>query len=162
MSITSPSVKAQTRNFIRPNKHSSVFTNSEIYTLGYARWAVEDVKKQLQTLEATLVDVRHSPHTSKPGFSRDDLSARFGDRYLHVPAFGNVNYKDGPIEIARPEQGIEKMQGLERSPILMCGCQSPRTCHRSVIAELLADRTGASITHLRSPSERAEPTLFGD
>lgn len=130
------------------------------YTLGYAQWTLDEVAAQLDALGAVLVDVRHSPHTTKPGFAKPDLDSRFGDRYVHLPAFGNVNYQDGPIELAKPERGIDKIQALERPPVLMCGCRYPGPCHRSTVAALLTDRLGGTVEHLRTPSERAQPGLF--
>lgn len=135
---------------------------STIYTLGYAQWSIEKVEDEIGTLDAVLVDVRHSPHTTKPGFAKSDLEARFGDRYVHLPGFGNINYKDGPIELADPEQGLRAVRKLERAPVLLCGCQHPEPCHRSTVAQLVADQLGGSVNHLRAPSERAQPDLFDD
>jgi len=133
-----------------------------IYTLGYAQWSIEEVDEQIRTLGAILVDVRHSPHTTKPGFANPDLETRFDNRYVHLPAFGNVNYKDGPIELANPEKGVRAVRKLDRAPVLLCGCRDPEPCHRSTVAELVADRVGGSVNHLRAPSERAQPGLFND
>jgi uncharacterized protein (DUF488 family) len=134
--------------------------SSEIYTLGYAAWTVEEVVEQAQTLDAILVDVRRAPYTTKPGFKKEELRSRFGDRYVHIPGFGNVNYEGGPIELAQPEEGLDAIRALSRPPILMCGCTSPTQCHRSTVATLLAEQMDADVTHLRSPSERAQPDLF--
>jgi len=135
---------------------------SPIYTLGYAQWTADEVDDQLQLLGAVLVDVRRSPQTTKPGFTKDELDARFGSRYVHVPAFGNVNYKEGPIELAQPKLGMATVQSLSRPPVLMCGCQAPAQCHRSTVATRLAEEWAVSVTHLRAPSERAQPGLFSD
>ena len=137
-------------------------SRSKIYTLGYAQWSIDEVTTQIDALDAVLVDVRHSPHTTKPGFAKSDLEARFGDRYVHLPAFGNVNYQGGPIELADPEQGIQAIRELERPPVLMCGCRYPEHCHRSTVATLLANRLGGTVEHLRAPSERAQPGLFDE
>jgi uncharacterized protein (DUF488 family) len=131
-----------------------------IYTLGYAQWTIDEVVEQTSALDAVLVDVRYSPHTTKPGFAKADLAARFNDRYVHLPAFGNVNYQDGPIELADPERGLQALRKLERPPVLMCGCRAPERCHRSTVATLLSDRLGGTVEHLRAPNERAQPGLF--
>lgn len=133
-----------------------------IYTLGYAQWEIAEVEAQVNALDAVLVDVRRSPNTTKPGFSRSDLQKRLDDRYVHIPAFGNVNYKEGPIEIAAPDQGLQNIQALDRPPILMCGCRHPDRCHRSVVAQRIADELGGTVKHLRSRGERAQPGLFDD
>ena len=133
-----------------------------IYTLGYAQWDIGEVEAQVNDLDAVLVDVRRSPNTTKPGFAKPDLQARFDDRYVHLPAFGNVNYRGGPIELAAPDQGLQEIQALDWPPILMCGCQHPERCHRSVVAHRIADDLGGTVKHLRSPGERAQPGLFDE
>lgn len=135
---------------------------SMIYTLGYAQWTTDEVAAHVNTLDAVLVDVRQSPHTTKPGFAKPELDARFSDRYGHLTAFGNANYQGGPIELADPVRGIKAIQALERPPMLMCGCRHPEQCHRSAVASLLADRLDATVKHLRAPIERAQPGLFDD
>lgn len=133
-----------------------------IYTLGYARWSIDDVESVVDTLEAVLVDVRRSPRTTKPGFDKPALEARFGNRYVHVPALGNDNYKGGPIQIVDPERGRNEVRQLNHPPILMCGCASPQQCHRSTVATLLADQLGGTVKHLHPPTERVQLDLFGD
>jgi uncharacterized protein (DUF488 family) len=133
---------------------------STVYTLGYAQWPIDEVATKIDALGAALVDVRHSAHTTKPGFAKSDLEARLGDRYVHLPAFGNVNYQDGPIDLADPERGVQTIRELERPPVLMCGCRHPERCHRSTVAALVADRLGGTVEHLRAPDERTQPGLF--
>lgn len=133
-----------------------------IYTLGYAQWTVDQVDARLDELNGILVDVRHSPHTTKPGFAKADLETRFGARYVHLPSFGNTNYKEGPIELANPEHGLKALREVDPPPVLMCGCQHPESCHRSAVAQLVAARFEGTVKHLRSPRERAQPGLFGD
>lgn len=135
---------------------------SSIYTLGYAQWAIDEVETVVNTLDAGLVDIRHSPYTSKPGFTKAELRDRFPDRYLHLEAFGNVNYDGGPVELEDPEQGLEVISDLDLVPILMCGCKSENQCHRSTVASLIADRWTISVYHLRAPSERAQTSLFDE
>jgi len=113
----------------------------------------------MDALGAILIDVRQSPHTTNLGFGKTDLESRLGDWYVHLPAFGNVNYKEGPVELADPEKGLRAVREMERTPVLMCGCRHPEQCHRSTVAQLLADRFGGSIEHLRAPDERAQPGL---
>lgn len=133
-----------------------------IYTLGYGNWTIDEVDDLLRDGTAVLLDVRHAPYTTKPGFSKEELAERFGERYRHVPAFGNVAYREERIELANPERGLQIVRAVEPPPILMCGCSNPRSCHRSVVATLLADHLGGTIEHLRPPTDRSEPTLFDD
>lgn len=136
--------------------------NTQVYTLGYARWTIEQVATTLQDLDGVLVDIRHAPYTSKPGFTKSELDARFRDRYRHLEAFGNVNYKDGPIKLANPERGLKVIRELHRVPILMCGCRSATECHRSTVAARIADQWPVSIHHLQAPNEGSQKHLFDD
>jgi uncharacterized protein (DUF488 family) len=67
---------------------------SVVYPLGYAQWSVA-AARECRDHEAILVDVRRVPQTTKPGFSKAALTRRFGDAYVHVPAFGNDNDQSG-------------------------------------------------------------------
>lgn len=136
--------------------------STSIYTLGYAQWSIDEVCDQLDRLDAVLVDVRYRPYTTKPGFAKADLKGRFGDRYVHLPAFGNINYQEGPIELVNPEEGLETARELERPPLFLCGCRSPAECHRSTVARFVSDRLGRPIEHLQAPSERDQHSLFDD
>jgi hypothetical protein len=91
------------------------------------------------------VDVRLSPFSPNPTWRKPALERALGDRYVHLPAFGNRNYKvGGTIELADPEAGTEAVRRLlTRGPVaLMCACASSRTCHRRLVAELICERLG--------------------
>ena len=133
-----------------------------LYTLGYARWSIDEMQSCVEALDATLVDVRYRPHTSKPGFDRTGLRSRFGPQYQHLPAFGNVNYQGGPVELADPGAGLQAVQHLSAPLILLCGCKAPSVCHRSDVAERIVHHYGGTIEHLQSPAGRAQPDLFDD
>lgn len=132
-----------------------------IYTLGYAQWSADDVEACLEELDATLLDVRYVPRTTKPGFTREELHERIGARYKHLPAFGNVNYQGGDVKLSDPELGLQQLRALDGPFVLMCGCKHPDQCHRSVVADFIAERERASIQHLQAPVERSQPDLFG-
>ena len=130
-----------------------VITGS-IFTLGYSGWKLGDLKQQVEDLDAILVDCRHSPTSRHPQWSRKQMSAFFGERYLHVPGFGNLNYKNGgPVLLADYEAGkaivVEHLtQG--HSLILMCVCDNVATCHRLTVADRLEEDLGpeAQAVHL--------------
>lgn len=111
---------------------------------------------------------RGDPRGRAPGPADDEarlfeggLTRRFGDAYVHVPAFGNDNDQSGgPVALAAPEQGVERVRALSAPPMLMCGCRSPSQCHRRTGAALLADRLDRPVTHLCPPAERAQGDLF--
>jgi uncharacterized protein (DUF488 family) len=136
-------------------------SSPSLYTLGYAQWSIEEVDRQIDELDALLVDVRHSPYTSKPGFSKPELASRFGTDYLHAPEFGNINYdKEEPMSLADPADGLRLLRARDGPFVLLCGCRDPERCHRSRVAVLIQDELGGSITNLRAPSERAQHSLF--
>jgi len=137
-----------------------------IQTLGYAQWTLAEVAAHVQDADALLVDVRRQPYSSKPGFRKPDLQDELGDRYLHVPAFGNENFQDpdAPIEIQNIWRGIHRVRDLDlpETIVLLCGCADPQSCHRTVVAETLADVFKADIRHLSPPDNPRQGALFDD
>ena len=82
-----------------------------LYTLGYA---APDAEQQLMTLMADpstlLVDIRYSPRSRwQPQWNTKTLQAAWGDRYRHMKALGNVNYRfpDAPIQLLDAGAGIQ-------------------------------------------------------
>lgn len=144
----------------------------KIYTMGYCGWRVEDVAALLEKLDAVLVDVRMMPRSRwKREFNCSALQKRLGDRYAWIRAWGNRNYKGGPIEIVDFVGGVDEvvaMRGPGRRPVvLLCGCKDVNTCHRKVLAEKLAERWDAEVEHLSPPlsasalpKARPTPKLF--
>lgn len=132
-----------------------------LYTLGYARWSPAAVQSEIDRLGATLVDVRMAPTSRRPEWRRDALHALLGRRYVHMPALGNVNFRDGgPIRLHHPEQAVGPIARLlERGPVvLLCGCDDWQTCHRSVAADYLAQQIdGVQVRHLEPPAPVAAP-----
>jgi hypothetical protein len=128
-----------------------------IYTLGYSGWKIEDVGAVLDRLDAILVDVRMVPRSRwAPAWNASALAARFGDRYLWLREFGNVNYKGTfeQIEIADFPTGISVLSNRTGQPfegakniILLCGCRDVNVCHRKVLAERLAESWKAEVIH---------------
>jgi uncharacterized protein (DUF488 family) len=125
-----------------------------IYTLGYAGWTLEEVAAVVAETGALLVDVRLKPWSRKPGFSTGALRKRLGDAYLSVPAFGNLNYRGGPVRLRDPAAGLAVLRPLlqERPAVLMCGCAAPEACHRRDVAVLLQEALGATVVHLAPPA----------
>lgn len=130
-----------------------------IYTYGYTGRKPEELKRYVRELGALLVDVRYSPASRVPQWTRNGLIMLVGrDNYRHERGLGNVNYKlGGPIELADPEPSVEALAGiLMFAPvILLCACARLDTCHRAMVADLLARRTGSEIVHLPVREEAA-------
>ncbi len=77
-----------------------------LYTLGYAGWQLADLFEAVRRRNAVLADIRFSPASRHPQWSRKQLRALLGDRYRHVQELGNVNYKTGgEIVLADYEEG---------------------------------------------------------
>lgn len=136
-----------------------------LYTLGYANWSAAQVAGEVRQRDGLVVDVRLVPFTEKPGFSKGDLSAQLGQRYVHLEELGNASYQEDAIEIRDLDVGLHMLETLaeERAPesfLLMCGCKDWRTCHRRVVAEAAAKRLGTAIQHLEPPHLRAQTELF--
>jgi len=122
-----------------------------------------------------LVDVRELPLSRKRGFSKNALRASLsecGIGYMHLRALGDP--KDGrsaarmrdyaafqeiyAAHLRRSdakEALVELRQLIKRQPsCLLCFEADPATCHRSIVASLIAKIEGMAVVHLmidRSP-----------
>jgi uncharacterized protein (DUF488 family) len=115
----------------------------KVFTFGYQGKRASDLLARLVELDAVLCDVRLSPRSRwAPEWNRNQLVAQMGDRYLHLPELGNVNYKGGPVEIVDLDAGLRTVLDLAqtRSVVLMCVCSKLSGCHRATIAQALAER----------------------
>jgi uncharacterized protein (DUF488 family) len=121
----------------------------QLHTLGYA---APDAEQQLATLMADpsilLVDIRYNPRSRwRPQWNKKALQAAWGDRYRHVQALGNVNYRlpDAPIQLLDADAGIqwagETLQA-GYSLILLCACRDYERCHRKTVKELIEAALG--------------------
>lgn len=113
-----------------------------IYLLGYSGRTVEDIQRVVGN--GLLLDIRLSPQSRRPGFSRKSLEEHFGESYMWLYEFGNENYTTGNGDIALydPEVGLEIVRGLcaldnVQNIFLMCVCKNEATCHRRQVGELL-------------------------
>lgn len=109
----------------------------QVYTIGYTGRKPADIEKVVKDLDAILLDIRFSPYSRVSHWMGYSLRAKFGDRYHHVKALGNANYKGGSVEIVDYAAGRDTIESLDKPVILMCACGDPATCHRTVVAEML-------------------------
>jgi uncharacterized protein (DUF488 family) len=137
-----------------------------IYTLGYGKvLRARVVYRVVSDQNLLLVDVRLSPRSRLGDWQGGFLVGLFGPRYIHVPEFGNINYKgDGPIKIKDLAAGYARVQAhlVDGRPgvVLLCGCGNVQTCHRKVVAEYLATQTGLPVQHLTPADiERLQPKM---
>lgn len=145
-----------------------------IYTLGYEGLSLEDYILILKEHDIDLlIDVRENPSSKKVGFSEHQIRHRFQKELLRVPPIEYVGMK----ELGTPKKLRDKYQndfdGLAKSfkrlyeerkpylemllartrgktPCLMCYEANPKKCHRSIVADELAEIHGdAEVIHLK-------------
>ena len=129
-----------------------------IYTFGYTGSTPRALVAHLEETGALLVDIRMSPYSRVPAWGGRSLRERVGPtRYMGLPAFGNVNYKGGPIVLCRPDMGLTALRPVlaTRAVILLCACADYRMCHRLTAALYLQAELGGPIVHL--PGKSQEP-----
>jgi uncharacterized protein (DUF488 family) len=120
----------------------------KIYTLGYSGRTPAALKAIIDNLDAMLFDIRFSPRSRDPRWARKNIEALLGpDRYRHVKALGNVNYKGGPIEFVDFAAGLELIKQSPRPVVLLCVCKDPAICHRTVAATRLRE-LGFTVTEV--------------
>ena len=134
---------------------------SRIYTAGYLGKSPEQLLSFLEAHDAVLYDIRYSPFSRDPHWTKSAMIVRFGARYQHVNAFGNVNYKNGgPVELVDPLSGLSIVESETRSIVLLCACRHAAQCHRSTVATLLREH-GYHVEE-REPPERHEAQRWND
>jgi Active DUF488-N3 subclade len=127
-------------------------TIGTLYSLGYAAPSAACTLETLQALPGTLlVDVCMRPGSHRyPAWRAQALEGRYGERSVHVPAFGNVHYRTPgqPIQLADPEAGVRWAIPLlhqGRNLVLLCVCKDDEQCHRKVVFDLLTLRLADSL-----------------
>ncbi len=121
-----------------------------LYTFGYTGRSPDELRALAAQLDALVADIRFSPRSRVPHWSGGRLASLLGDRYRHLPALGNRNYKGGPVELVDLEVGVAQVaELLARQPvILLCACADVQRCHRRLAAEAIVARHGVPLTHL--------------
>lgn len=124
-----------------------------LFTAGYTGLKPEELAKAIEHYDAVLVDVRISPYSRNPMWSGINLSRRFVERYVHIRALGNVNYRNPElgIKLVDPDDGCFRLVQLlkQRSVILLCACPDYHTCHRSTAAAEMESRYNVDVTHVQ-------------
>jgi len=146
-----------------------------LYTIGYEKALLKDVVSTLAAARVTiLIDVRDRPISRRPGFSKRRLASAIeeaGMRYLHLQALGTP--PEGRLagrrrewdrfwgivgeKLARPEAELalqEAAEIAEAAPsCLLCYEADWQICHRRRVAEILAQRHGFAVSHLKVGGE---------
>jgi uncharacterized protein (DUF488 family) len=144
---------------------------SKIFTIGYEKAKPDAVMAELKRAKVKLlVDTRAVAASRKPGFSKRQLAAGLDEQgigYLHLqklgtPDEGRQAARDGKLDTLwriyakhlKTPGAIEAMDELvsivkSGQPVcLLCYERDKDCCHRSRIAEIVHERTGAQIVDL--------------
>jgi uncharacterized protein (DUF488 family) len=143
----------------------------KIFTIGYEQSRPDAVLAALKDAKVQiLVDTRAVAASRRPGFSKRALSAALdeaGITYLHLqklgtPADGRAAARAGRMDVLwriydkhlKTPDAIEDMDALlalvgsGKRVCLLCFEREPSHCHRSRIAGIVHERTGATVTDL--------------
>jgi uncharacterized protein (DUF488 family) len=144
---------------------------STLFTIGYQMRSLDEFVALLREHHvAVLIDVRDTPWSHKPGFSKRPLEARLraaGIEYVHAGFAGNpksIRATAGPPwrileqyarHLDRNPQILEQLTALigdferhDRRACLACYERDPGECHRGVLAGRWAAAGGGQVTHI--------------
>lgn len=128
----------------------------QVYGIGYYGREPTQLRDMAIALDAIVFDIRLSPRSRDPRWGKANLSAVLLDRYRHVKALGNVNYKGGAIKLRDFQAGVEAILMSPKCVILMCVCKHSKHCHRSVIGQQLI-RSGFAYSELGGAEAQFNP-----
>ena len=72
----------------------------KIYTIGYSGRTIEELKAITDSHNGGILDIRYSPRSRRPEWSKKRLTALYGNLYLHLWEWGNELYNQGEIQLA--------------------------------------------------------------
>jgi uncharacterized protein (DUF488 family) len=147
---------------------------SKLFTIGYEKSKPDALMAELKRAKVRLlVDTRAVAASRKPGFSKRQLAATLdenGIAYLHLqklgtPDEGRQAARAGKLDTLwriyakhlKTPEAIEAMDELisivksGQSVCLLCYERDKDCCHRTRIAEVVHERTGASVIDLAPP-----------
>ena len=141
-----------------------------LYTIGYEGVTVDALMRRLVDAGVkTLIDVRAVPLSRKPGFSKNRLAAHLAEhgiayaglKGLGTPAAGRDAARKGRVgemraifsrymETEPAQADLEKaLQIAGAAPAcLLCFEHQANCCHRLVVAEIMAEKSGMEIRNL--------------
>jgi uncharacterized protein (DUF488 family) len=142
----------------------------DLLTIGYEGCTINGVLQTLRDAETKLlIDVRALPQSRKPGFSKRQLAAALdeaGIAYVHLQGLGTPKPGRDAVRAGHPERmkpifhehmtsdraqadlAQAKLLARERRSCLLCFEKDHRTCHRSLVAEMITQETGQAVVHL--------------
>lgn len=138
-----------------------------LVSIGYeGRTASELIQLVADLRVQTLVDVRLTPLSRKPGLSKTrlgDALTQVGIGYVHLPALGNPKDNREPFHNGATETGcirfsallakptavaaMDQLEALARDGLtaVLCFERDHARCHRQVIVDELAVRLGSKM-----------------
>lgn len=142
-----------------------------LYTIGYEAATVSAFLDALHEAEVELlVDVRAVASSRRPGFAKTRLAANLagaGIHYLHLralgtPAEGRVAARAGDhagmreifgeyLRSSAAQAGLATLRELVESGrrvCILCYEADPAHCHRTLVADALADSLPVTVRHL--------------
>ena len=133
----------------------------KVYTAGYQSKKIEWLENHADSLDALILDIRYSPRSMNPTWSRKQLIERFPHRYTHLRALGNKNYKGISIQINDLDAGIEIIDNItnHQPVILLCVCSDPAGCHRTMIGDTLKNM-GFEVLELSDLDAPPDPEMM--
>jgi uncharacterized protein (DUF488 family) len=144
---------------------------AKLFTIGYEKSKPDALMAELKRAKVKLlVDTRAVAASRKPGFSKRQLAATLDENgigYLHLqklgtPDEGRQAARAGKLDTLwriyakhlKTPEAIEAMDELVaivksgQAVCLLCYERDKNCCHRSRIAEVLHERTGANVVDL--------------
>jgi uncharacterized protein (DUF488 family) len=138
-----------------------------LFTTGYAGHELDSFVAKLRQHEVnTVIDIRQNPASRKRGFSLSRLSAFLaanGIGYVHVRELGVprelrqrlaaeectldeyfAEFRKYAVEQDGALSAVAELAARQRC-CLLCVETRPEDCHRSIVAEVLAERTGGAL-----------------
>ena len=144
----------------QPRHYRRAVAGGRIYSVGYEGLTVAALVERLrQNRIEELVDVRASPYSRRPGFSKKRLAESLGAAgvaYRHEPLLGNA-FRDvedfaAAMDLMRnhlasgePADAVARLVGLAegRRIAVLCLESDQRRCHRQVVLEAALAREPA-------------------
>lgn len=111
-------------------------TVTQLYSAGYEGMDHATFIATVQARDFMVMDVRFTPSSRNPDWSRSRLSKALGERYVHVPELGNRNYRGdmgSGIIIANADVGLARLAlELSRKSVVQGGgvCDLPPMTRR--------------------------------
>lgn len=155
----------------------------KIYTIGYEGFKFEEFARVLveEKIEE-VVDIRYTPISRKPGFSKRQLAGNlepYGISYVHLKGLGCPKeiretlketgdfeaYREAYVETvaqAHPRELMELAErGAKRKVCLLCFEADYRNCHRSIVAEELRKLSPAIVLEHLPPAPKDQDRAEG-